>query len=157
ESIFRIFELEKPIPGLNRSFVLDYTHPDDRAVVDKVLTDAVERNAPFEMEVRIITAKQNIRIVRTAGGVVPGSDDNYLKLVGSIKDITSQRKIESDLTKNLEELNRSNHELEEFAYVASHDLQEPLRKISTFCTRIVEKYADKFDAEGKMYIDRVLA
>ncbi|PZF73355.1 sensor histidine kinase [Taibaiella soli] len=64
--------------------------------------------------------------------------------------------IEEKMAAQLEELNRSNQELEEFAYVASHDLQEPLRKISTFSGRIQSKYGDLLQNEGKMYLDRIL-
>ncbi len=54
-----------------------------------------------------------------------------------------------------EELRRSNGELEKFAYVASHDLQEPLRKIQAFGGRLAAKYADALDDTGKDYIDRM--
>lgn len=54
-------------------------------------------------------------------------------------------------------MQHSNKELEEFAYVASHDLQEPLRKISTFTGRLNEKYASEIGEEGKLYVDRIIA
>ena len=78
-------------------------------------------------------------------------------MVGSVSDITEQRKREDDLGRKVEELNRSNKELEEFAYVASHDLQEPLRKISTFSDRLDEKYTDVLTGEGSMYLERMMA
>lgn len=53
------------------------------------------------------------------------------------------------------ELTRSNRELQEFAYVASHDLQEPLRKIRAFGDRLVERYAGILDERGKDYITRM--
>jgi signal transduction histidine kinase len=54
-----------------------------------------------------------------------------------------------------EALKKSNQELEQFAYIASHDLQEPLRKVQAFSDRLASKYADKLDDDGKLYIARM--
>ncbi len=54
-----------------------------------------------------------------------------------------------------EELRRSNQELEQFAYVASHDLQEPLRKIQAFGDRLHQKFSGQLGEKGNEYIERI--
>jgi PAS domain S-box-containing protein len=65
------------------------------------------------------------------------------------------RRSEEKLRQSTIQLERSNRELQDFAYVASHDLQEPLRKIVVFGERLKEKCADTFSAEGHDYLERM--
>ena len=69
-------------------------------------------------------------------------------------DITQQKNSESKLNFYVEELKRSNEDLEDFAYLASHDMQEPLRKIITFSDRFKEK-DDSLNEESKDYLSRM--
>lgn len=87
------------------------------------------------------------------------NDGNCVRLVGSVKDITEQKQIElrlKDLNDQLEQraaqLQISNTELERFAYIASHDMQEPLRMISSFLQLLEKKYQDSIDEKGREYI-----
>jgi two-component system sensor kinase FixL len=65
-----------------------------------------------------------------------------------IRDVSRRKKAENEQSRYAAELERSNRELEQFAYVASHDLQEPLRKIRTFGDRLQMRCADKLDEVG---------
>lgn len=69
-----------------------------------------------------------------------------------VRDITERKKTENEIKEKTENLKRSNEELEQFAYVATHDLQEPLRTIVNFVTLLEKKYAGQLDNEADKYI-----
>jgi PAS domain S-box-containing protein len=68
-------------------------------------------------------------------------------------DITERKKVENELKKTLDHLKRSNNELEQFAYVASHDLKEPLRMITSFLQLLQKRYGNKLDNDANDFID----
>jgi light-regulated signal transduction histidine kinase (bacteriophytochrome) len=76
-------------------------------------------------------------------------EDMRQRIVEELDDARSAR---TQLADQALELQRSNAELEQFAYVASHDLQEPLRKVASFCQLLEKRYADKLDERGVEYI-----
>ncbi len=77
--------------------------------------------------------------------------------ISVVRDLTERRRTEDELRKTLRELQRSNQELERFAYIASHDLQEPLRKIQAFGNRLSTSYEHLLDEKGRDYLRRMLS
>jgi light-regulated signal transduction histidine kinase (bacteriophytochrome) len=83
-----------------------------------------------------------------------GADEHSLMLL-SLIDITAERAMEAALAAERRELERSNAALAQFAHAASHDLQEPLRKIVAFSDRLVRNHGNVLPAEGRDYLQRI--
>jgi len=108
----------------------------------------------WEYEIR--TAQGERRILESYASILLDDTGNPVKIIGATRDITRIREYEESLKKKIAELDRSNKELEEFAYIASHDLQEPLRKITAFSERLKEKAATELSTDSMLYLDRML-
>jgi len=154
DGIYKMYEVDKDVE-LSYAMVREFTHPDDKERSGAAVANALESGQDYDIEMRIVTRKQQTKIIRTSGRVVKGTEGNVVKIVGSVLDITGQKQIETDLKKTVAELYKSNKELEEFAYVASHDLHEPLRKITTFSERLFDECGSLLTEEGRHYLDRI--
>lgn len=94
----------------------------------------------------------NDELVDYEARIVISNEDEFLAMV---RDVTERKRAEVELKKLNATLEHSNRELADFAYVASHDLQEPLRKIEAFGERLRDKYYDTLGEQGGDYLDRM--
>jgi PAS domain S-box-containing protein len=132
---------------------MELVHPDDVEANLEAL-DRVMRGASdgFTMDERLVRkdgetvfASVDIKCVRRADGAV-----EYLVVM--LEDISERKHAEAQLQRTLGDLEHSNRELEQFAYVASHDLQEPLRMVSSYTQLLADRYEAQLDERAQKYI-----
>lgn len=96
------------------------------------------------------------RIVVSVGGPIVGGSGATLGAVVAMRDVTGRVQGEAALREANENLRRSNQELERFAYVASHDLQTPLRAITSFAGLLQARYGERLDERGHTYLRQIV-
>ena len=155
---FESFVDKKP----TNSHLKDFVHPEDlQRVMEKQMAALVNpNNFLWNDEFRFKNAAGGYLQVHARGIIIKDQNGRGLRVIGSIQDITKLRENENrlqELNKDLEVQTKalavSNEELEQFAYVASHDLQEPLRMVTSFMAQLEKKYGDVIDEKGKRYIE----
>jgi PAS domain S-box-containing protein len=133
-----------------------HIHPEDFDHFHDKFEEALATKSDYRIEFRIQTPDKREKYMLSRGRFVGGDGQKNLATIGSMFDLTSIKKIQFELERKVEELNRSNFDLEQFAYVASHDLQEPLRKIVYFGERLENRSRGLLDEEMGLYLDRIL-
>ena len=114
---------------------------------------------PLYLECRFKHKTDLFRDVKFCGMPEPNAGNPARSYLFSVEDNTGKalQQYKKSLEEKIVELNRRNAELESFAYVASHDLQEPLRKLTAFSERLQIKFKQQLGTEGQLYLDRMAA
>lgn len=135
---------------------MDITHRDDIDAdlqqVKRLTSGEIDQYAMEKRYIhkngRVVWVNLHVRLMRDDKG-------NHLYFLPMMEDITKRKEAEESLKAYMARLERSNEELGDFAFVASHDLQEPLRKIQVFCDRLHTRYAGVLDEPGRDLLRRM--
>jgi PAS domain S-box-containing protein len=130
-------------------------HPDDMQPTIEAWEHAVETGQIYQIEHRVRMATGDFRWHLSRG--VPAKDDqgNILRWYGTATDIHDYKLAEEAVRVYSQQLERSNRDLEEFAFIASHDLQEPLRKIQMFSELLQSEFGVSLGERGTDYLSRM--
>lgn len=119
--------------------------------------EALESETSYVWDYQITTNQGETKQLESFGKIIRDARGQASKVIGTTRDVTQIANYERELERKIAELKRSNKDLEEFAYVASHDMHEPLRKVHSFADRLKSKYLGSLDEEATGYLNRILA
>lgn len=123
--------------------------------ISRTLRDLLRKTAIRDQE-RLLRQKNSDEPVAVSVSISPVADGDVQQgAVVIARDIRERKEAEAEIRDAVRRLEQSNRELEDFAYVASHDLQEPLRKIQAFGDRLHAKYAPELPEQAQDYIARM--
>ncbi|MBL0882899.1 MAG: PAS domain S-box protein [Chitinophagaceae bacterium] len=161
DGLKNIFGYDKDIAAMDDQFWIKRVHPDDADRMiskrNKILYNSSELY--WEDEYRFRKSDGTYAHVFDKGYIIRDVDGAPIRMIGATQDVSERKETEALLVElnnrlkhRAEELANSNIELERFAYVASHDLQEPLRMVTSFLQLLKKRYEEKLDETALQYI-----
>jgi len=156
EQMFRVFGI-KPDQFTGTYEAWQATvHPDDLLLEMEKVQMALQGEGEFDSEFRVIWPDHSIHYIKADAMVQRDDSGKAVHMIGTNWDITEQKHAEQELARTVAELARSNADLAQFASVASHDLQEPLRAVAGCVELIAKGYRNKLDDDADVLIQHTL-
>ena len=130
-----------------------HTHPDDREKVIALLDSLLKDEQEARVEYRTQLWDGRYKWVEATGRLIYDQATGEPEIIAVARDIAERKQIEEERERYASELRRSNEELQQFAYVISHDMREPLRMIKGYMDLLAQRYRDQLDSKAREYID----
>ncbi|MEL7670220.1 PAS domain S-box protein [Methanobacterium sp.] len=142
----------------NHESWIEAIHPGDRDRTVEMIWNGFDNadEAKDGFEYRVIKPDGKIIWVWMQSFLIRDESGEISRIVGVASEITGYKKAEQEIKALLDELKRSNEELQQFAYVTSHDLQEPLRTIASFTQLMERRYKGKLDEDADEFMDYIV-
>lgn len=154
DNSYRLLGFEPKAFFASQENFMKYIHPDDLSSFRDASSKMLENGSMAPFTYRAIRKDKKVRYFRTTARIVTNKSGEEI-LIGTTSDVTEEVLASLSLEQQNIELEASNKELVAFNYVASHDLQEPLRKIQTFVSRLADKEYENLSDTGKEFMTRI--
>ena len=155
ENLYRLFQIEKTTRTEELQKFLSKTNGRDLELLKQKIKEIRDNMHAEPFTFRIEEENRPVRWFSVNSKLITAQDENSHYMLIILTDVSEYVDSEKELLEQYRILEGNNKELQAFNYVASHDLQEPLRKIETFISRLVDKDADRLSESGKQYIERI--
>lgn len=152
EQMSTLFSLPQKSAGIPLKNLLDQVLPEDLPLLEPLYSTHGPEDSPENVTYRILTPDKRTKWISFRRTLQFDRFGKPRRIIGIHWDVTDHVLAEMMLKRHSQQLSIANEELEQFAYIASHDLQEPLRKISNFAQLIQEDYQGKIDATADKYL-----